>query len=148
DTSAPFTGVNGHTYSFYSVAFDNVGNLQPTPALAQASTTVDDLPPNSSVAALPSFSPGSFTVGWSGSDNGGSRVAFSHLYAPDHGAAPALFQSVMTATSTQFTGQDGHNYTFYTPATNNAARVQTPAGTAQKTPVDANPPATAEKETG
>ena len=36
----PFTGQIGHAYSFYSVATDNVGNIQPTPTAAQASTTI------------------------------------------------------------------------------------------------------------
>lgn len=39
-TSATFTGQVGHTYGFYSVATDNVGNVQPTPSAAQATTTV------------------------------------------------------------------------------------------------------------
>ena len=39
-TSATFTGVVGDTYGFYSVATDNVGNVQPTPTAAQATTTV------------------------------------------------------------------------------------------------------------
>jgi RHS repeat-associated protein len=39
-TSASFTGQLGHTYGFYSVATDNVGNRQPTPTAAQATTTV------------------------------------------------------------------------------------------------------------
>jgi len=39
-TSATFTGQIGHTYGFYSVATDNVGNVQPTPLVAQATTTV------------------------------------------------------------------------------------------------------------
>jgi len=39
-TQAIFTGTVGHTYSFYSVATDNVGTRQPTPAGAQSSTTV------------------------------------------------------------------------------------------------------------
>jgi RHS repeat-associated protein len=38
-SSATFTGVPGHTYGFYSVATDNVGNVQPTPTGAQATTT-------------------------------------------------------------------------------------------------------------
>jgi hypothetical protein len=38
-TSATFTGQNGHTYAFYSVATDNVGNREATPSTAQASTT-------------------------------------------------------------------------------------------------------------
>ncbi len=43
-TSATFTGANGHTYSFYSVATDHVGNVQPTSAAAQATTTVAATP--------------------------------------------------------------------------------------------------------
>ena len=39
-TSAMYSGVNGHTYAFYSVATDNVGNVQPTPIAAQAVTKV------------------------------------------------------------------------------------------------------------
>lgn len=38
DTSGLFTGQDGHTYSFYSVATDNVGNVQSL--VAQATTTV------------------------------------------------------------------------------------------------------------
>jgi RHS repeat-associated protein len=43
-TSATFTGTPGHTYGFYSAATDNVGNVQPTPSAAQASTTVLPVP--------------------------------------------------------------------------------------------------------
>jgi hypothetical protein len=39
-TSAIYSGVNGHVYSFFSVATDNVGNVQPVPAAAQAATKV------------------------------------------------------------------------------------------------------------
>ncbi len=39
-TSATFAGASGHTYAFYSVATDNVGNRQPTPTAAQATTQV------------------------------------------------------------------------------------------------------------
>jgi hypothetical protein len=39
-TSATFSGVNGDTYSFYSVATDNVGNQEATPNQAQATTLV------------------------------------------------------------------------------------------------------------
>src|SRR5262249_14220636 len=38
--SALFAGQVGHTYSFYSVATDNAGNTQPTPASAQATVQV------------------------------------------------------------------------------------------------------------
>jgi hypothetical protein len=39
-TSATFNGANGHTYGFFSVATDNVGNQEATTAAAQAITTV------------------------------------------------------------------------------------------------------------
>jgi hypothetical protein len=39
-TSASFTGQVGHTYGFYSVAVDNVGNRETIPAGAEATTTV------------------------------------------------------------------------------------------------------------
>ena len=39
-TSAEFTAAPGHTYAFYTVATDGAGNVQATPAAAQATTTV------------------------------------------------------------------------------------------------------------
>ena len=42
-TSATFNGLDGHTYSFYSVATDHVGNVQPTPS-TQTTTTVAATP--------------------------------------------------------------------------------------------------------
>jgi RHS repeat-associated protein len=39
-TSASFMGLPGNSYGFYSVAIDNVGNVQPTAATAQATTLV------------------------------------------------------------------------------------------------------------
>jgi hypothetical protein len=44
-TSAAFTGQTGHSYGFYSVATDNVGNRQATPAAAQAITVINTTPP-------------------------------------------------------------------------------------------------------
>jgi hypothetical protein len=42
-TSTQFNGTYGHTYSFYAVATDNLGNRQPAPSVAQATTTVPAL---------------------------------------------------------------------------------------------------------
>jgi RHS repeat-associated protein len=39
-TSASYAGQNGHTYAFYSVATDRVGNRQKAPTAAQATTQV------------------------------------------------------------------------------------------------------------
>ena len=49
-TSATFTGEDGHTYSFYSVATDIGGNQQATPTTAQATTLVD-LPPTAIIVS-------------------------------------------------------------------------------------------------
>ena len=40
DTSATFTGVDGHTYGFYSIATDNVGNVEEAPSEPDTVTTV------------------------------------------------------------------------------------------------------------
>ena len=42
-TSTTFSGINGHQYSFYSVAIDNVGNTEAAPATPDA-TTIDIVP--------------------------------------------------------------------------------------------------------
>ncbi|MFO0875988.1 MAG: RHS repeat-associated core domain-containing protein [Gemmataceae bacterium] len=39
-TSAIFTGAIGHRYTFFVIATDHVGHVQPTPALAQAGTFI------------------------------------------------------------------------------------------------------------
>ncbi len=53
-TSAAFSGQAGHTYAFYSVATDNVGNVQATPPAPQTVTTIV---PKSSPTPNPTPSP-------------------------------------------------------------------------------------------
>ena len=141
-TSTTFTGIDGHTYGFYSVATDNVGNQQATPGAPQASTTVDTTPPVSHVAALPAFSPGSFTLSWSGSDGAGSGIASYNVYVSDNGSAFAPLLTGTGQTSTTFTtGKDGHTYGFYTVATDNVGNVgASPTSAQAATTVDATPP--------
>ncbi|HBL13233.1 MAG TPA: hypothetical protein DD379_17910, partial [Cyanobacteria bacterium UBA11162] len=40
NTSATYTGANGHSYKFYSVARDNVGNIEAVPSTHDTQTTV------------------------------------------------------------------------------------------------------------
>src|SRR5262249_26997829 len=54
DTSMTFTGQSGHTYEFYSIATDNVGNREATPTQAQATTTVVVNQPPTATAGAPS----------------------------------------------------------------------------------------------
>jgi hypothetical protein len=144
-TSATFTGVNGHSYGFYSVATDKVGNVQPIPTSAQASTSVDTAPPTSSVTALPAFSPASFTLSWSGNDNpGGSGIASYDIHVSDNGAPFTIFQTATTQTSVTFIGQDGHSYRFYSVATDRAGNHEgTQNATQATTTVDAVAPTSA-----
>src|SRR5262249_55565800 len=86
-TSATYVGVNGHTHGFYHVAPNNAGLVQPTPPAAQATTTIDATPPASTVAPLPTASPSTFTVSWSGSDGNGSGIANFTIYVSDNGGA-------------------------------------------------------------
>ena len=44
-TSEVFTGMNGHTYGFFSVARDNVGLTQPLSTAAHATTRLEVVPP-------------------------------------------------------------------------------------------------------
>ncbi len=45
DTQGIYAGKQGHTYHFYSIAYDNVGHIEAPPVAADASTTVDDATP-------------------------------------------------------------------------------------------------------
>jgi len=57
-TSATFTGVNGDTYGFYSVATDNVGNVEAAPKVSQATTQIATAP----LAAVLQFDAARFTA--------------------------------------------------------------------------------------
>ena len=76
DTSATFTGHVGHTYSFYSVATDNVGNVQPTPATAQQTVEIVQAPTATDVT------PGTATV------NYGQSATFTATVSSANGTPP------------------------------------------------------------
>ncbi|MGO9920864.1 MAG: RHS repeat-associated core domain-containing protein, partial [Isosphaeraceae bacterium] len=75
-TSAIFTGQVGHTYSFYSVATDNVGNVQPTPASAQQTVQVVQ------AATATAVTPGTATVSY------GESATFTAAVSSTAGAPP------------------------------------------------------------
>ncbi len=141
DTSASYVGLDGHTYGFFSIATDNVGNQETIKTAPEASTTVDVAPPTSSVTALPPFSPASFTLAWSGTDTNGIGIASYNIYVSDNGGA---FQPLLigtTATSTTLTGSNGHTYGFYSVATDDLGNQQPAQGSAQaSTTVDSAAP--------
>jgi RHS repeat-associated protein len=84
--------------------------------------TIDNGVPASSVDALPQVTDTrTFTVSWSGTDDGngipGVGIAFYDVYVSDNGGAYTLWQSQTVATSADFTGQNFHIYSFYSVAT-------------------------------
>jgi hypothetical protein len=118
-TSATFTGQNGHTYAFYSVATDGAGNVQPTPTAPQASTVVDAAPLLSTMAPLPAVTASpSFTVSWSGSQGpGGPGIRSFDVYVSVDGGPFQPWLTDTARTSATFAGQDGQAYAFTSVAT-------------------------------
>ena len=83
-TSAVFMGQTGHTYGFYSISRDLVGNTEPPKTAAEATTRagsgIDDIPPITTVASSPQpnaagWNNSNVTVTLTSNDNlGGSGV--------------------------------------------------------------------------
>ena len=104
--------------------------------------TIDAAAPASTVTPLSSFSSDSFNVSWAGADDaGGSGIGLYDVFASDNGGPFTAWQSQTTATSAAFTGLNGHDYAFYSVATDNVGNRQATPGTAQaNTRVDAATP--------
>ena len=79
-TSASYSGQSGHTYQFRSRARDVAGNAESWPEDADATTTVETLPPVTAVQPLPQFSPRNFVVTWAGTDPGGSGISYYDVH--------------------------------------------------------------------
>jgi len=103
-TSATLNGALGHTYGFFSVATDHVGNVQPTPAAAQATTTINvqkaaptitwanpaDIVYGTALSTIQLDATASF---------GGSAVAGTFTYTPAAGTVPNAGQDQVLAVS-------------------------------------------------
>ena len=74
DLSATYPGIGGHTYYFRARARDNAGNVEAWPADYDVATTVEALPPRTSIEPLPPYSHSPILVRWGGSDPGGSGI--------------------------------------------------------------------------
>ena len=123
-TSATYTGSDGHSYSFYSIAIDRGGNREAGKSDAEATTTVDATAPASRVSALSAFQrQAAFKVSWSGSDATSGIKSYDVYSAMDDGGFDRWL-SATNKTSDNFEGEDGHAYQFYSIATDNAGNVQ------------------------
>ncbi len=103
-TSATFTGQDGHTYSFYSVATDNLGNVQPTPRSANG-IQVDGLPRRAPCrpAGVQSRQLHGVLVGYG--QHGGSGIATYSVFVSDNGRAFVPLETNTMLTSITYTGR-------------------------------------------
>jgi RHS repeat-associated protein len=138
DTAATYTGIDGNTYSFYSVATDNVGLTENAPVSADATTTVtipvvDSEAPVSAVLALPAtVDVTDFTVSWSGTDND-SGIASYDIFVSENGGAYSLWLDDTTDTAATYTGIDGNTYDFYSVAIDAVGNIEAAPATADAT---------------
>jgi hypothetical protein len=81
-TTAVFTGQFGHAYNFYSVATDNVGDIQPTATSAQATTKLVALPAVTGLSSSSGPAAGGGVVTINGSNfTGTTGVSFGSYQA-------------------------------------------------------------------
>lgn len=111
-----------------TVVFDTNAPINTAPI----ANVLDPAAPISSVNPLPATTTSPFTVSWSGQDDpGGSGIASFSVFVSDNGGKFTPLLSNTTQTSTTFTGQVGHTYSFFSVATDNVGNVQPLPTTAQ-----------------
>ncbi len=126
-TSAVYTGVESHTYSFYSVARDFAGNLESAPASAQATTMVDAIAPTSQMLPITASPTAAiFRLDWSGSDDAdGSGIAGYDIYYSVDGGPYTIWRSMTTDTSGTFHAPVAPaTYSFYSLAHDVAGNIE------------------------
>lgn len=106
--------------------------------------TTDAAAPTSSMSALPTESPGPFTVNWSGADSGPAGLLNYDIQVKDGGGAWMDWMSGTTDTSASYPGVGGHTYYFRVRARDYAHNAEPwPAGYDARTMVEALSPRTA-----
>jgi RHS repeat-associated protein len=101
-------------------------------ATNSVTNTIDSTVPTSVVNALPAPTPTtSFSVGWTGSDAGGSGIAGYNIFVAIDGGAYSTWLANTPQTSATFIAVAGHSYSFYSQAISNVGAVQTTPGPVQ-----------------
>ena len=143
--SGMYSGQDGHTYEFQSIATDRAGNPELPSGNGNDSWTIVDMsPPDSTVNALPAFvNTLQFGLGW-GPVAGTSDIDTYRVQWQD-GTGPwtdLSGYSSTTSTGANFVGQGGHVYAFRTIARDHAGNLEIPPATNDTwTVVDVTPPA-------
>src|SRR5213594_1719369 len=124
-TSGTFTGQDGHTYQFRSVATDRAGNTE-TVTGNESWTIVDVTPPDSAVTTLPRYENAlQFAIAW-GPVVGTTDIAAYAIQWKD-GTNPwtdLVGYTNTTATGATFVGQGAHVYAFRSIARDRAGNVE------------------------
>ncbi len=148
--SFSYSATNGDgTYSFYTIATDEAGNVQATPSSPNSTTLLDSTPPTSAASSPATTNSTSFSVSYTASDPGGSGLAEVDLYAQAPGQSSyskvASNTSGSSSGSFSYTATAGQGtYSFYTIATDKAGNVQaTPSSPNSTTLLDSTPPTSA-----
>lgn len=121
-----FHGLGGRTYYFRSRGIDNATNVEAWPADADAWTTIEALPPVSSMAPLDPFTrTTTLALQWSGTDPGGSGIAGYDLeYRIGDAGAWTRHLTRTLSTSTAFPVARGNTYAFRARAVDAAGNIE------------------------
>ncbi|MEW5761035.1 MAG: FG-GAP-like repeat-containing protein, partial [Candidatus Thermoplasmatota archaeon] len=139
ETSAIFTGQEGHKYEFYSIATDKAGNRE-VKSIGETETIVDSVSPISSVHQLPNYeNKTTFKISWSGKDSG-SGIKNYAIYYSENESDFKVWLSETTNNSADFTGLNGVKYSFYSIATDFAGFAEIKDKADTTTIIDALPP--------
>lgn len=126
---------------FYSL---NAGNAFPPRLVIDYTVSLDTIPPNVVVDALPQFVAANFNVTWSGTDAGGSGIDYYDVQYMVPGQGWQNWQTHTTATSaTLYGGQNETTYQFRARGVDHAGNVQPFDGVQAETAVDAVAPTVA-----
>ncbi len=116
--SAVYTGTSNTVYSFYSTATDNAGNTEPYAPKIEASTDLPDL--NTPVTAVATSSSadsnGFFTLNLTGTDAGGSGLAYFDVWVSIDGGTASPISAPIPAGPANSSGTYSAAATYVIPS--------------------------------
>jgi hypothetical protein len=124
-TSTDYVGQGGHTYYFRVRARDNAFNVEAWPATYDAKTTIESLPPQTSIDPLPAYGRLPLTISWRGRDPGGSGVfAYGTQYRDVTSPYWTDWETRLNTQATFNDGEPGHTYEFRVRGTDEAGNIE------------------------
>lgn len=132
-TSGSYPGIGGQTYAFRIRASDRAFNDEAWPASQDTVTTVENLPPTTSISALPAYSRFNkdLIVSWSGTDPGSSGIKnYDVQYKVGTSGTWVSWKTSTTQTTAVLSGGTPEaTYYFRVRGTDKAANIESwPAG--------------------